>query len=114
MIFVPKIVPNHMYRWDCLNAWCHLAVTISLIDGNREINITKFVSVLPDSKVHGANMGPTWVRQDPGGPHVGLMNLAIWASTIYIPPHKTSSAQNMFIYTCFLQYYIKPLCAEMF
>ena len=23
----------------------------------------------PDSKVHGANMGPIWGRQDPGGPH---------------------------------------------
>ena len=22
----------------------------------------------PDSKVHGANMGPIWGRQDPGGP----------------------------------------------
>ena len=32
----------------------------------------------PDSKVHGANMGPTWGRQDPGGPHVAPMNLAIW------------------------------------
>ena len=32
----------------------------------------------PESKVHGANMGPIWVRQDPGGPHVGPMNLAIW------------------------------------
>ena len=32
----------------------------------------------PDSKVHGANMGPTWGRQDPGGPHVGPMNFAIW------------------------------------
>ena len=31
-----------------------------------------------DSKVHGANMGPTWARQDPGGPHVGPMDLAIW------------------------------------
>ena len=28
----------------------------------------------PDSKVHGANMGPIWGRQDPGGPHVGPMN----------------------------------------
>ena len=36
----------------------------------------------PDSKVHGANMGPIWGRQDPGGPHVGLMNLAIWASIV--------------------------------
>ena len=33
--------------------------------------------VNPDSKVHGAYMGPTWGRQDPGGPHVGPMNLAI-------------------------------------
>ena len=32
----------------------------------------------PDSKVHGANMGPSWGRQDPGGPHVGPMNFAIW------------------------------------
>ena len=36
----------------------------------------------PDSKVHGANMGPTWGRQDPGGPHVGPMNLAIWESPL--------------------------------
>ena len=33
---------------------------------------------IPDSKVHGANMGPIWGRQDPGGPHVGPMNFAIW------------------------------------
>ena len=31
----------------------------------------------PDSKVHGANMGPIWGCQDPGGPHVGPMNFAI-------------------------------------
>ena len=31
----------------------------------------------PDSKVHEAYMGPTWGRQDPGGPHVGPVNLAI-------------------------------------
>ena len=32
----------------------------------------------PDSKVHGANMGPIWGLQDPGGPHVGPINFAIW------------------------------------
>ena len=31
-----------------------------------------------DSKVHGANMGPTWGLQDPGGTNVGHVNLAIW------------------------------------
>ena len=30
----------------------------------------------PDSKVHGANMGPTWVLSAPDGPHVGPMNPA--------------------------------------
>ena len=34
---------------------------------------------LPDSKIHGVNMGPIWGRQDPGGPHVGPMDLVLWA-----------------------------------
>ena len=32
----------------------------------------------PDNRVHGANMGPIWGRQDPSGTHVGPMNFAIW------------------------------------
>ena len=32
----------------------------------------------PDSKVHEANTGPIWGRQDLGGPHVGPVNLVIW------------------------------------
>ena len=36
----------------------------------------------PDSKFHGANMGPIWGRQDPGGPHVGPMDYAVWAVTM--------------------------------
>ena len=35
-----------------------------------------------DSKVHGVNMGLTWGQQDPGGPHDGRMNLAIWGDTM--------------------------------
>ena len=38
---------------------------------------------LPGSKIHGAYMGLTWGRQDPGGPHVGPMILAIWAVTAW-------------------------------
>ena len=34
-----------------------------------------------ESKVHGANMGPIWGRQDPGGPHIGHMNLAMLGPT---------------------------------
>ena len=28
-------------------------------------------------------MGPIWGRQDPGGPHVGPMNFAIWETFSY-------------------------------
>ena len=31
-----------------------------------------------DSKLHGANRGPIWARQNPGVPHFGPMNFAIW------------------------------------
>ena len=37
-----------------------------------------YLKMSPDSKVHGANMGPIWGRQDQGGPQVGPMNFAIW------------------------------------
>ena len=43
----------------------------SIYDGKLSIG------KIPDSKVHGANMGPTWVLSAPDGPHVGPMNLAI-------------------------------------
>ena len=42
------------------------------------------IIVNPDSKVYGANMGPIWGRQDPGGPHVGPMNFAIWEAMEFI------------------------------
>ena len=34
----------------------------------------------PDSKIHVANMGPTWVLSSAGGPQVGPMNFAIRVS----------------------------------
>ena len=56
---------------------------------------------IPDSKVHGANMGPIWVRQVPGGPHVGPMNFAIldgfmlWPSVTYCIYGVSMISQNM-------------------
>ena len=56
----------------------------------------------PDSKVHGVNMGPTWGRQDPGGPRVGPMNLAIWVmlsslkQQILFPPRVTRTICMIF------------------
>ena len=40
------------------------------------------MTTYPNNKVHGANMGPIWGRQDPGGPHVGPMNVAIWVQPL--------------------------------
>ena len=48
------------------------------------------LKVIPDSKVHGANMGAIWSRQDPGGPHVGPM----WTLLSGMPYIK--------IYSCFI------------
>ena len=31
---------------------------------------------IPNNKIHGANIGPTWVLSAPDGPHVVPMNLA--------------------------------------
>ena len=39
---------------------------------------SNFHWIIPDSKVHVAYMGPTLGRQDPGGPHAGHANLAVW------------------------------------
>ena len=41
------------------------------------VNFHPWVSV-PDSKVHGTNMGPIRGRQNPCWPHVGPMIFAIW------------------------------------
>ena len=51
---------------------------------------------IPDSKVHGANMGPTWVLSAPGGPHVGPMNLAIWDP--FNSPNKGPVQQKMHVH----------------
>ena len=40
--------------------------------------ILKDVQTNPNGKVHGANMGPIWGRQDPGGPHADPANFVTW------------------------------------
>ena len=45
---------------------------------NKPLDAVLQTVSIPESKVYGATMGPTWGRQDPGGPHVGPMNLVIW------------------------------------
>ena len=54
----------------------------------------------PDGKVHGANMGPIWGRQDPGGPDVGPMSFAIWEVVAAL-----SRNSSVFIW-CYIYIYI--------
>ena len=56
-----QIKVEHFFHFQVRSQWLPM-------DGNHDI---------PDSKVHGANMRPTWVLSTPDGPHVGPMNLAI-------------------------------------
>ena len=54
------------------------------------------VRFFPDSKVHVAHMGLTWVLLAPGGPHVGPMNIAIRVHTYlwFDPSTNTIIYQN--------------------
>ena len=62
--------------------------------------------VIPESKVHGANMGSTWVLSAPDGSHVGPMNLAIrdtW-SLFYVLIRVGNTKTNL---------YFRPLFATL-
>ena len=93
--FLPNLLQIHCYWMKCvlfalIAQWPPHSSPVRV---RYEVSIVSLISNLystsvtaglygitsPDSKVYGANMGPIWGRQDPGGPHVGPMNLAIWA-----------------------------------
>ena len=60
------------------------------VHGISNIGIS-MVHSYPHSKVHGANMGPIWGRQDPGGTHVGTVSFFTWVSFLGFSmdcPHK--------------------------
>ena len=60
----------------CFNP-CHAEFTIGENSKYRcilyHLSLLRWNYVSPDSKVRGANMGPTWVLLAPGGPHVTLL-----------------------------------------
>ena len=75
-----KAASNRDWMRGCLISW-------NIFERSHQIDVLIFCTVqsdyamfhwnTPDSKVHGAHMGPTWVLLAPGGPHVGPMNLTI-------------------------------------
>ena len=56
--------------------WKYKFVLPGCTKQNPNFTFSCFISY-PDSKIHGANMGPTRVLSAPDGLHVGPMNLAI-------------------------------------
>ena len=77
-----------LQRTEWSNYRKNLHDTGTVIYGNVDISALRYGCNYPDSKVHGTNMGPTWGRQDPDGPHGGPMNRIIW------------------VWTCCAQYYL--------
>ena len=71
-------VPKRLWKGLAFSKYVQVCVLQSYIY-HQEQNYINY----PDSKVHGANMGPIWGREDPGGPHVGPMDFAIWVSSFY-------------------------------
>ena len=55
---------------------------------NHIFDLSQIIFYL-DSKVHGANMGPTWVLPAPDGPHVGPINLAV--GVVFLPAQPAST-----------------------
>ena len=72
----------------CTDSGCYATLTYicenptrNELHGTRVAQIQEMCSLInnPDSKVHGANMGPIWCLQDPEGgrAHIGPVKLAI-------------------------------------
>ena len=47
-------------------------------------------------------MGPSWGRQDPGGPHVGPMNFAIWGYRVHPKIHADIIREKMMIHDVYV------------
>ena len=76
---------------------CHIGPWFSLL--------AIWITNIPDSKVHGANMGPIWDRQDPGVPSVGPMNLVNRDTVVFtvskvMTPISTYWAVHILSFTC--------------
>ena len=89
-------------RWTnrCSNSWTNKTILMFSFNSSRMVKSYNHEDILiffqqytclsifdnvPDSKVHGAHMGPTWVLSAPDGPHVGPMNLAIRGTWTWSP-----------------------------
>ena len=79
-----RLMIQRYYRTKICGFWIHHSnVYIWYEQGSFLVKESRTDSNIPDNKVNGANMGPTWVLPAPDGPHVGPINLAIKDHTKY-------------------------------
>ena len=74
-VSINYLLTSHLSSLILQSLWFHLTDRWCCL---VYVSVCSFSHNIPDSKVHGANMGPIWVRQDPGGSHVGPVNFAVW------------------------------------
>ena len=75
---------NHMYMYAQQGIQMNVIYMPQWRLGIDCADLQRFLQQIwfPDSKVHGATMGPTWVLSTPYEPHVGPMNLAIKVAVV--------------------------------
>ena len=67
-----------------------ISMSWALSSTDTQVICLILLSNVLDSKVHGANMGPTWVLSAPDGPHAGPMNLAIRGIASHSDDHSST------------------------
>ena len=72
------VIMSHISVQNLITYPCHMFLLLVL---KSSYNPYYGRYSVPDSKVHGANMGPTWVLSAPDGHHIVPMNLAIRGNT---------------------------------
>ena len=87
--------------WFCIIS---LKTILSNLPGANETRVFEinphWNKAYPDSKVYGANTGPTWVLLAPDGPHVGPMNLAIRVLILHNQYQMSWIAANLLLILC--------------
>ena len=80
-LWQPHLPRGIKRSWYCLALfYLEFIITawlVNLICLPHSFTGTGPIAVNPDSKYHGAHLGPIWGRHAPGGPHVGPMKYAI-------------------------------------
>ena len=75
-----KVMRNHdtrrtTFHTKHLHTYSHIWLVYRISESTTPA--TSMDKTIPDSKVHGANMGSTWVLSAPDGPHVDPINIAL-------------------------------------